>query len=378
MRDTDLYEGLRRLLSTGDNVIGLPKHEITMKLLENMYTEKEARILTSAFNKPGSPMNIKNIAKMGNIPIDELKEILEDMYYKGKLLKLGPLYTLLPYLPGGFEVYFTTFRDDPDRMKKVAEAHLELFNVGFPYELSSSDYTIYRVIPAIKPTEKTVEIENSVEIKNQIMPYEVLKEYLAKANPKVYAVVPCSCRNAAKLAGEPCKRTEENFCITTGVLAKMVIEQKVGREVSLEELMEVMEKAEKEGLVHQTFNMQDTATFVCNCCSCCCGFLKSVKELNNYSSITKSNFDPKIDTELCTLCETCKDICPMGAIYHHWPHKKDLSDNIMKIRLDRCIGCGICASNCPSGAITLEKVRTSVPVKNQADLLVRRAAGKTH
>jgi len=349
MRDTDLYEGLRQLLSTGDNVIGLPKHEMTMKLLENMYTEKEARILTSAFNKPGSPMNIKNIAKMSNIPIDELKEILEDMYYKGKLLKLGPLYTLLPYLPGGFEVYFTTYRDDPDRMKKAAEAHLELFNLGFPYELSSSDYTIYRVIPAIKPTEKTVEIENSVEIKNQIMPYEVLKEYLAKANPKVYAVVPCSCRNAAKLAGEPCKRTEENFCITTGVLAKMVIEQKVGREVSLEELMEVMEKAEKEGLVHQTFNMQDTATFVCNCCSCCCGFLKSVKELNNYSSITKSNFDPKIDTELCTLCETCKDICPMGAIYHHSPQKEDL-----------------------------EKVRTSVPVKNQADLLVRRAAGKMH
>lgn len=45
MAEKDLYERLRCLLSTGDNVIGLPKHEITMKLLENMYTEEEAKIL---------------------------------------------------------------------------------------------------------------------------------------------------------------------------------------------------------------------------------------------------------------------------------------------------------------------------------------------
>jgi len=378
MTELELYEKLRLLLSTGENVIGLPKHEITMKLLKNMFTEEEAKILISSFKKPNSPMNLQKILKLTNIPIKYLTEELEDMYYKGKLIKLGPLFMLLPYLPGGFEVYFTTNRDNPERMKKAAEAHVALFNLGFPYELSSSDYSIYRVIPAIEPTEKVIELEGTLDIKHQIMPYEILKEYLEKAHPKVYAVVPCSCRNAAKLAGEPCKRTDENFCVTTGVLAKMVIEQGVGREVSLGELMEVMEKAEKEGLVHETFNMQDTATFVCNCCSCCCGFLKSVRELNNYDSITKSNFEPVINGEVCTLCEICKDICPMGAIYHHWPHKEDLSDDIMKIRLNQCIGCGVCASNCPSGAITIEKVRNSVPVKGQTDLLVQRAAGKTH
>ena len=378
MSTTSLYEDLRLLLSKGENVIGLPKHPISMKLLKNMFTEKEAQILTSSFEKVSSPMNIKKISRLSNVPIDELTEILEDMYYKGKLIKLGTLYVLLPYLPGGFEVYFTTNRDDPERMKKAAEAHLELQKIGFPYELSASDYTIYRVIPAIEPTKKVVEIEKSIESKYQILPFEILKEYLEKANPKLYAVVPCSCRNAAKLAGEPCKQTDENYCVTTGTLAKMVIEQGVGREVSLDELMEIMERAEKEGLVHETFNMQDTATFVCNCCSCCCGFLKSVKELNNYGSITKSNFEPRIKQELCTLCETCLSICPMEAIYHHWPHREDLSDDQIKIRLDRCIGCGLCASNCPEEAIYLEKVREMVPVKNQMDLLTQRVAGKTH
>ena len=374
----ELYEKLRLLLSKGENVIGLPKHEISIKLLKNMFTEQEAEILTSSFKKVSAPMNIKKISRLSNIPIEELAEILEDMYYKGKLIKLGTLYVLLPYLPGGFEVYFTTNRDDPERMKNAAKAHKELRKLGFSNELSASDYTIYRVIPSIKPTEKLAEVEKSIEVKHQILPFEVLKEYLAKANPKVYAVVPCSCRTAAKLAGEPCKQTDENYCVTTGTLAKMVIEQGVGREVSLEELMEVMERAEKEGLVHETFNMQDTATFVCNCCSCCCGFLKSVKEQYNYGSITKSNFEPKIQHENCTMCEICLEICPMEAIYHHWPHKEDLSDDEMKIRLDKCIGCGICASNCPEEAIILEKVREVVPVKSQMDLLTQRAAGKSH
>ena len=60
--------------------------------------------------------------------------------------------------------------------------------------------------------------------------------------------------------------------------------------------------------------------------------------------------------------------CPMEAIYHHWPHSDDLSDDMMVIREDLCIGCGVCASNCPNEAITLEKVRDVVPVKTQAEM----------
>ena len=373
MIDLELYEKLRRLLKGG-----LPKHDVTYKLISNMYTEEEAKILVSSFKKAGKPMNIREIAKLSGVPRDKLKEILNNMYNRGKLTKLGPLYILLPYLPGGFEVYFTNCSDDPDRIKKVAEAHLELFKLGLPLELSSSKYTVYRVIPAIEPTEKSIEIGENIALQHQIMPYEILRDYLSGANPKIYAVVPCSCRNAAKLAGEPCKQTEKNYCVTTGTLAQMVIEQGIGREVSLDELMEVMEGAEKDGLVHQTFNMQDTAIFVCNCCSCCCGFLKSVKELNNYGSITKSNFDPNINRDLCTLCETCMKVCAMNAIYHHWPHKADLSDNFIKIRLDLCIGCGICAASCPSGAITLEKFRNIIPIKSQAEMRAKLAEERSH
>ena len=127
-----------------------------------------------------------------------------------------------------------------------------------------------------------------------------------------------------------------------------------------------------------TINTQDTTMLVCNCYSCCCGFLKSVKKLRSYGSIMKSNFYPIINRELYTLYETCMEICPMNAIYHHWPHRRDLTDDFMNIRLELCIGCGVCASNCPSGAIRLEKVRDIIPVKNQAEMTVKYMEERAH
>jgi Pyruvate/2-oxoacid:ferredoxin oxidoreductase delta subunit len=113
-------------------------------------------------------------------------------------------------------------------------------------------------------------------------------------------------------------------------------------------------------LVHETFNVQEASLFICTCCSCCCGFLKSVKELNNYGAITKSNFEPKVNHETCNLCETCIEICPMEAIsFQNTDHEKTII-----IDSDLCIGCGICASNCPQDAVDLLKVRNNVPVKD--------------
>jgi Pyruvate/2-oxoacid:ferredoxin oxidoreductase delta subunit len=353
-----LYEDLRQFLSP-ERSLKLPRNETTTKLLTNMYTEIEAYIIVKGFKKTLSPRLGWSIRKNTKIPKEELKQILEDMIYKGKLIKKGPFYLIFPYIPGGFEFYFTTNRDDPERLKKAAEAHDALFYEGYPLGLGKMDPSVYRVIPPIEPTKKTYEINKSIEVDHQILTYELMEQYLAEKD--TFAVVPCSCRTAASLAGKPCKSTGENFCITAGSLAKNSIESGVGREVSLEELIEIMKKAEKEGLVHETFNVQEASLFICNCCSCCCGFLKSVKELNNYNAITKSNFEPQIIHEKCTLCEICIEICPMGAISKN---DKNDEDKKMNINYNLCIGCGLCASNCPQEAIDLMKVRNNIPVKN--------------
>lgn len=354
-----LYEELRQFLSP-ENSLKLPKNETTKKLLANMYTETDAYIIVKGFKKPLGPRLGWSIRRKTKIPKQKLKDLLEDMIYKGKLIKKGPFYLIFPYIPGGFEFYFTTNRDDRERMKKVAEAHDALFHEGYPLGLAKMDPTVYRVIPTIDPTKKTYNINKSMEVEHQILTYELMEEYLAEKDK--FAVVPCSCRIAAALAGNPCKRTDENFCITAGALAENSIESGVGREVTYEELIDVMKKAEKEGLVHETFNVQEASLFICNCCSCCCGFLKSVKELGNYGAITKSNFEPRINDEECTLCETCIEICPMEAISLNSSNQD--KNNKVIINYDLCIGCGVCASNCPQEALYLEKVRNDIPVKN--------------
>ncbi|TFF99002.1 MAG: 4Fe-4S dicluster domain-containing protein [Promethearchaeota archaeon] len=355
----DIYNKIRELVSP-ELSLELPEHEVTNKLLTNMFPEKEAFLVANGFRKAIRPTTARRVRKRTGLTKNQVKTILEEMVYTGKLIKYRPFYLILPYIPGGFEFYFTTGRDDPERMKNVAEAHDELFDLGYPLGLSKMDPPIYRVISTIEPTKDLIEVNKSLDIQHQVLTFEVLKEYLAEK--KDFAVVACSCRTAAKMAGHPCKRTDENFCITAGMLAKYSIKTGVGREVNLEELMDIMERAEKEGLVHQTINIKKNSGFICNCCPCCCGFLKSVKELDNYGAIIKSNFDPIIDKDKCISCKICLEICPMDAISTAESNKSSEKQGIV-INRELCIGCGLCASHCPQEAITLQKSRDYEPIK---------------
>ncbi len=352
------YEKLRKLLSPKVGV-ELPKNELVDKLLTNLFTEQEAFIVAEGVRKGLRPVSIRRIRKRIQLPKKELKEKLKDMNYRGKIIKVGSFVLMPPYLPGLFEVYFTNNRDDPERMKKAGEAHYELIKSGFHVKHSQRGYRLFRIIPGgyLTDSAKSIDINKELEVTHQILPFEILAKYFKKQ--KVLAVQPCSCRTAAGLAGSPCKRTKENFCVSAGFLAKDLIKKGVGRKVSYNELMEILKKAEKAGLVHETTNMRKNSLIMCNCCSCCCGFLKSIKELHNKGGVAISNFQPVVNVDKCKLCETCVKKCPMEVI----SRLKDSSNDKIVINLENCLGCGVCSSNCPQGAITLEKVRNVKPVK---------------
>ncbi len=363
----DTYEKLRILLSPSV-AVPLPKNAIVEKLLTNMFTEQEALVVTDGMRKAMRLVLVRTIRKRTHLPREDLKKILENMHYTGKLLKIGPFRIVLSYFPGEFELYFTSNRDDPERIKKAGEAHYELIKSGFHVDHLQKGYHLIRVIAAAAPKGKEVKeiaINQPVAATHFVLPYEMLDKYLAKQ--KAFAVMRCSCRTAAKLAGNPCKRTDENFCVAAGILAKIVIKSGVGRRVSLAELMGIMKKAEKEGLVHESVNIQKSSIFICNCCPCCCGVLKCVKELNANDAVMVSNFQPIIDPDKCVQCDLCLKKCPMGVI----SHVKDGSTEKMIFALGNCLGCGICSSNCPQGAISLQKVRDVVPIKGHVGLLRR-------
>jgi formate hydrogenlyase subunit 6/NADH:ubiquinone oxidoreductase subunit I len=51
---------------------------------------------------------------------------------------------------------------------------------------------------------------------------------------------------------------------------------------------------------------------------------------------------PRMITDSCVACGTCKESCPVDCISE---------GDIYKIDADQCIDCGICQENCPVGAI---------------------------
>lgn len=51
-------------------------------------------------------------------------------------------------------------------------------------------------------------------------------------------------------------------------------------------------------------------------------------------------------SDTCTMCGTCKDVCPVEAIAE--------GDPKYVIDPDMCIDCGTCADECPVSAISPE------------------------
>jgi hypothetical protein len=264
----ELYEKLRLLLSP-QGFAQLPQHDLTTKLLTNLYTEKEADLLVTCFPKFREEVSFEKIAELTGIPGDELTSMLTDMAHKGKITQAGKdKYFLLAYLPGVFEEYFTIDRDDKEIMKKVAEAHRGLQKIGFSpgvdFPLKETpDYTNesgWRFVPAVEPVTKTLQIHETVEAENKVLPFEAIEQFWGKFD--VFSVTLCSCRNMAELAGEPCERTSENFCTQAGPAAEHMIASGVGKKLNFDEMMALMKKAAEAGLVHSTLNMQDPAGFI--------------------------------------------------------------------------------------------------------------------
>jgi ferredoxin len=119
----------------------------------------------------------------------------------------------------------------------------------------------------------------------------------------------------------------------------------MGQAISRQEMLDLLDQADKEGLVLEPENTK-SPMFVCCCCGCCCGVLQSAKRLPNPAEYFSTNFYAAVDADTCESCGTCEVRCQMEAISS--PEGKAVVDR------SRCIGCALCVTTCPSGALRLE------------------------
>jgi ferredoxin len=157
------------------------------------------------------------------------------------------------------------------------------------------------------------------------------------------AIAQCPCRRRERRC-----ETEHRTCMFIDDLADYGIAHGAAEAIELDEALAILEWASREGLVHDTENIAHPRV-ICNCCPCCCAFLRPVVAYGFDLPVETSRYQVRLDASRCTGCGACLERCSFGALQGRDGHPL--------LQSDKCIGCGLCAVACPEGALGLEITR---------------------
>ncbi len=160
-----------------------------------------------------------------------------------------------------------------------------------------------------------IPVEKAIETENQTASVEHISHWLKKYEGK-YAASPCSCRASRAKLGEGCGDDPEGWCIAVGDMADYVVETgKGGRYITYDEVMEILQKAEDNGFVHQITNIDGEQKIfaICNCNVNVCNALRT-SQLYNTPNMSRSAYVARVEPENCVACGRCVEVCPAGAV----------------------------------------------------------------
>lgn len=340
MTTKDVYLELAEMIDKSDpHVVGLPMTPAMLKVLRLQFTPDEARLALQIGTTGGTLSQLS--AKTG-IDKARLKKTLETMADKGTMWidprKEDPVYRVLgSCAPGLVETGLfgnIRFSYDVELGKALHQALYEwardkLCKLGFPFAPIWAH-------PWVLPDDAR--------------PEENLVDFLKAQD--FFCVSTCPCRLSNWLA-EPdnhCNHMLET-CLHSGDTGRWCVEHGMGREITLDEALNLLRKANADGLVH-SINMEG---FICNCCTDCCPLFMGFNQLKTKTMIP-SPFAPSIDKDECNACGSCIDICPVGALK---------MDETPVVDIDICIGCGLCVTHCPPEAIKLVRRSKQVEVPEE-------------
>jgi ferredoxin len=322
---------------------------VELRILRKLFTEEEARaaLLLSAV-----PELLDRVAGRAAASDREvLADRLEAMAGKGLILATGRSgrrrYGKAPLAIGIYEMQV-------DRLTKDIQDDFE----QYAREAFSGAFL----------TGKTNQMR-TIPVNARFVPERVVGRYddaraLLAASPGPFAIQNCVCRQGRDLQQRPCRVSSgRRVCLAIGVAAKSVVRSGHGRSIGHDGVLQLLDEAERDGLVLQPSNTREPV-FVCFCCGCCCGVLTMARQMPRPADYVVSNYRALVDAELCAECGTCLERCPMDAVRTH--------DGAAQVAGERCIGCGACVGGCATGAIRLEaKPRPTTPPRDLLALYAR-------
>lgn len=332
MNEEDLYEKLsERILTKGSKFIP--------DLFRMVADEDEARIMLA------TPGTAEELAERLGYTAEDMEEKLDVLYRKGLMFKSdkpqGTLYRM------GRDI--TQFHDATILWDGVTREYLDLWKRQTREELPDYINMVNMVIP--KPFTRVVPVNQPVEARQSILAYEDVEQIVRDAGR--LAVAKCTCRMVDGSCGKPLE-----VCLQLGKGADYAIDRGSGREISVEEAMEIVRMAEEAGLIHVTMNKAYGSHIICNCCEdCCVAFGLSIPAT---AVVDPSRFLAVVDEETCSGCGDCVDRCFFEAIALE---ERDGAE-VSVITAEKCMGCGLCQVTCPTGAICMKVVRKEEFIPN--------------
>lgn len=352
MEETVFYKLGMRL---NEYPVKLPLVEPYLKVLREIYTEEEAQL---GSEYPMGSYTLQEAVKLLKKDEKKLGVMLEKMANQGTMFTTKDKgvcrYSLTPFVPGVVEFQLMRHTDTP-RDRRMAAAFEELMEgdmADLLRQLLAADKDALKNLIPVAPA-RTITIEKGLPSGSKIYPFEKASELISQETS--FSATQCYCRHHAHLVDRDCKvkGIPEYSCLMFGKIADYVVDRGFGKRITKEESLAITKACAEAGLVHNVNNTSNGLVFMCNCCGCCCGFLRPLKKFKTGAMLASSNFLVKVDAKECTGCETCIDRCPVDAL--------SMKDDVVAVDAAMCIGCGNCTSVCPTECLTMVRRAENKP-----------------
>lgn len=274
--------------------------------------------------------------KVGEKKTEEISSILKMLYQNGFLYKK----TL-----DGEEAYrCKNFYD-------IIRSHLEEYRydvLGFEnlhtlrqYYISTRIGKTERTIKSgqLKYSSKVVPVRKAIPVTQYVLPTQQAIKILKEA--RLFALAKCGCRVAFRNCNNPL-----DTCLLLDEEAEYLMSRGYAKEISLDEAKNVLEIADRAGLVHLTLYLPSQKIYaICSCCTCCCHDLQALLKYGKIFLVAKSDYIAICNAYLCNGCGACVERCVFGA--------REIQKEKSTVKNENCYGCGLCVTTCPTGASQL-------------------------
>lgn len=307
MEKAKVLDLVNKINGTRTGQLGALTRESTeFQLVELFVTDAMAEIAMCL--KMGKLQSVAKVAEKCGKPVEHVEEVLFQLARSGIIMFMPrdgeDRYCLIPWIPGVFEmvVLDKENRRQFPQVTRLFDEHAQAMAAEMVPNMPVG-HGLMRVIP----------VQSAIDGNSRAASYEEIIKVMNKHD--IFAAADCQCRLSNREHGHGCGHTVEDMCLLFGPIVPYYLRTGRARQITKSEAFAILEKAEKEGLIHEVPNLvgTDNINAVCNCCGCGCFMLRNATCYKS-PDVIRSNYVSQVDRDKCVACGQCVENCQVNAL----------------------------------------------------------------